>query len=63
MKQKPYIHIQDLINELKKDHAKHNEYTDIGSYKHLGFTILSMLNSCQTHLFSLETAKNFLPHS
>lgn len=54
MKHKPYKHIQDLINELKKDHAKHIKYAGIGSYKHLGFTILSMLNSCQTHLFSLE---------
>ena len=56
MKHKPYKHIQDLIDDLKKDHAKHSEYAGIGSYKHLGFTILSMLNICQTHLFSLETA-------
>ncbi|WP_295811421.1 hypothetical protein [uncultured Apibacter sp.] len=46
--------IQDYIKDLKKDRTLRFMNTGTTNYKQLGFTLLSLLNTCQTHLFSLE---------
>ncbi|WP_128332152.1 hypothetical protein [Apibacter sp. HY039] len=46
--------IKDWIKDLKKDRTLRFMNTGTTNYKQLGFTILSLLNTSQTHLFSLE---------
>ena len=46
--------IQDYIKDLKKDRTLRFMNTGTTNYKQLGFTLLSLLNTCQTHLFSLK---------
>lgn len=48
-------YIQDWINKLKKEQVKQFINMDMGSYKHLGLTILSILTIYQMLLFSLES--------
>ncbi|TWP22690.1 hypothetical protein ETU10_08825 [Apibacter muscae] len=54
MNKEPNTDIQNWIEELKKDRVFRFMNTGASSYKQLGFIILSLLNTCQTHLFSLE---------
>lgn len=54
MEEKHCEEIQHWIEELKKDQGLRFMNTGTANYKQLGFTILSLLNACQTHLFSLE---------
>lgn len=54
MNKKYYKEIQNRLEELKKEQKVSFTSTGTTSYKQLGFTILSLLNACQTHLFLWE---------
>ncbi|MGM5630907.1 hypothetical protein O2K51_08380 [Apibacter raozihei] len=57
MNEEQYREIQGWIKDLKKDRALRFMNTGTTNYKQLGFTLLSLLNTCQTHVFSMENKK------